>query len=363
MSRLTARFDVAYPGFRLHVEMDVPASGVTALVGPSGSGKTTLLRCVAGLERSPTGAMRLGNEVWQDESAGVYVPIHRRAVGYVFQEARLFPHLTVRSNLTYGWDRTPPRERRVTIERVVEILGIGHLLGRRPQTLSGGEQQRVAIGRALLTSPRLLLLDEPLSALDAPRKREILPFIKRLQQELEVPILYVSHSMSEVLQLADRAAVLRGGQLVAVGPTTEVFSSVDLQKTMGAQRVGAVIDARVAEHEPEFGLTRLEFNGRSLYVPLQPLNAGDPLRVQIFSRDVALVLGPPTVPTSVLNILEATVIDVRDGHHASVEITLDAGSPLVASITRKSAVTLALRPGQRVYAHIKAVALHDGFTD
>jgi molybdate transport system ATP-binding protein len=362
MSRLTARFDVTYPGFGLHVDLDVPASGVTAVFGASGSGKTTLLRCVGGLERSPTGFLRLGDEVWQDESAGVYVPIHRRAVGYVFQEARLFPHLTVRSNLTYGWTRTSPSARYLNLERVVEILGIGHTLDRRPQTLSGGEKQRVAIGRALLTSPRLLLLDEPLSALDAPRKREILPFIKRLHREVTIPILYVSHSISEILQLADRVAVLQDGKLLAVGPINEVFSSIDLQNALHVHQIGAVIDARVAGHEPEFGLTRLTCNRQSLYVPLQPLDPGESLRVQILARDVALALGPPTAPTSALNILAATVVEIRDGHHASVEIRLDVGCPLVASITRKSAANLGLRPGQRVYAHIKAVALHDDFT-
>ena len=363
MTRLIARFDVAYPGFQLHVELDVPATGILALFGPSGSGKTTLVRCLAGLERAPNGFLRLGDDVWQDESQSIYLPISQRPIGYVFQEARLFPHLSVRSNLTYGFKRTPVHQRRVSVEQVVDILGIEPLLDRRPQKLSGGEQQRVAIGRALLTSPRLLLLDEPFSSLDTERKREIFPFIQRLYKELQIPIVYVSHSINEILQLAHVVALLQAGKIVALGPLSEVFSRLDLHRTLGPHPIGAVIDATVAAHEPDFSLTRLEFKGQSLYVPLQSLDVGQPLRTHILSSDVSLVLGPASVSTSALNTLLATVVEIKEADQSTVDVLLDIGCPLVASITRKSLSNLGLKPGQRLSAHIKAVALIEELTD
>jgi molybdate transport system ATP-binding protein len=357
MSRLIARFDVAYPNFHLQVDVDVPAAGISAVFGQSGSGKTTFLRCLAGLERSPSGFMQVGDEIWQDESRNRYEPISKRSIGYVFQEPRLFPHLSVRSNLTYGYTRTPVSARRLAIDQVVEVLGIAALLDRRPHKLSGGEQQRVAIGRALLTSPKLLLLDEPLSSLDSQRKREIMPFIKRLYKELKIPIVYVSHSLHEILQLAQTVVLLRDGKGVAVGPLSEVFSRLDLHRYLGPHFIGSVLDTVVAEHEPEFGLTRLEFHGHSLYVPVQAWEIGEPLRVHILSSDVSLVVGSSGQHTSALNILPATVMELQDIDQSTVDVRLDIGSPLVASITRKSAVTLGLRPGQRLYAHVKSVAL------
>jgi molybdate transport system ATP-binding protein len=359
MSRLIARLDVAYPHFYLQAALDVPAVGITAVFGQSGSGKTTLLRCLAGLERSPGGFVQLADEVWQDESRNRYQPISSRRIGYVFQEPRLFPHLSVRSNLIYGFNRTPPQERRLSIEQVVEVLGIEHLLDRRPHKLSGGEQQRVAIGRALLTSPRLLLLDEPLSSLDSQRKREIMPFIQRLYKELKIPIVYVTHSLQEILQLAHVVVLLRDGQIVATGPINEVFSRLDLHRYLGPHLIGAVIDTIVAGHEHEFGLTRLEFNGQTLYIPLQPMEIGEPLRVHVLSSDVSVSTGSPIPHTSALNILPATVIEMREVDQSMMDVQLDIGCPLVASITRKSAVTLGLKPGQRLYAHIKSVALAD----
>ncbi len=363
MNGLAARFDVAHPDFRLHVDLEVPLAGVTAVFGPSGVGKTTLLRCLSGLTRAPNGFTRCGDEIWQDESRGVFVPIAQRRLGYVFQEPRLFPHLNVRSNLRYGLERTPAGHRRLTVERVVDILGIGHLLERRPRTLSGGEKQRVAIGRALLTSPRLLLLDEPLAALDAPRKREILEFITRVHRELNIPSVYVTHSVSEIVQLADRVVLMHEGRVARVGAPSEVFSSPEMSGRSGSDHLGSVIDTRVARHEPEFGLTRLALDHQALYVPLQAAEIGSRLRVHIHSRDVALALGPPSSPTSVLNILEGTIIEIRDGHHASVDVALDVGGVLVACITRKSLATLKLRPGQRVWAYIKAVALNEEIRD
>lgn len=359
MSRLVARFDVSYPSFHLSVSLDVPAAGITVLFGPSGSGKTTLLRCLAGLERAPDGFVQFGNDVWQDEAQGLCLPLNARPIGYVFQEPRLFPHYSVRSNLLYGYNRIPTHERRISIEQVVTILGIEHLLDRRIHKLSGGEQQRVAIGRALLTSPKLLLLDEPLASLDIQRKQEILPFIHRLHEELRIPVIYVSHAINEILQLADRVVLLKQGKLVGVGALNEVLTSLEYRGSFGSLRVGAVLDARVASHEPQYGLTQLEFKGQSLFVPIQSVLVGEPVRVHIFSNDVSLVIDRTNSPTSVLNILEATIVEIREMDQSSVDILLDIGAPLIASITRKSLANLGLKPGRHVYAHIKAVALNE----
>lgn len=359
MSRLVARFHVRYPTFQLSIDMDVPASGVTVLFGPSGSGKTTLLRCLAGLERTSDGFMQFGNDVWQDENRSLCLPLYTRPIGYVFQEPRLFPHYNVHANLLYGYKRVLAAERRIAIEQVVEILGIGHLLERRIHKLSGGEQQRVSIGRALLTSPKLLLLDEPLASLDIQRKQELLPFIRRLHEELRIPVIYVSHAINEILQLADRVVLLKEGTVLATGTLNEMFTSLQFRGNFGAHRIGAILDARVAAHESQYGLTRLEFHGQSLFVPIQPVAIGQAMRVHILSSDVSLVVGRTDCPTSVLNILEATIVEVREINQASVDVLLDIGAPLVATITRKSLVTLGLKPGLRIFAHIKAVALNE----
>jgi molybdate transport system ATP-binding protein len=359
MSHLLAHFDVRFPAFHLDVDMDVPMSGITAIFGPSGSGKTTLLRCLAGLERAPNGFMQVGTDVWQDEKRGLCLPLYKRPIGYVFQEPRLFPHFNVRANLLYGYKRVPVAERRIAIEQVVDILGIGHLLERRVHKLSGGEQQRVAIGRALLTSPKLLLLDEPLASLDIQRKQELLPFIRRLHEELNIPVLYVTHAISEILQLADRVVLLKAGQVVGSGALNEVLTSLKFRGKFGTHRIGAILNTRVASHEPQYGLSQLEFKGRSMFVPIQPVAVGQPMRVHILSTDVSLVIGRTNAATSVLNILEATIVEIRELNQSSVDVLLDIGAPLVASITRKSLETLGLEVGQRVLAHIKTVALNE----
>ena len=358
MSTLSAQFDVQYPKFQLKIALDLPLNGITAVFGPSGCGKTTFLRCLAGLERSPNGVLRLGNAIWQDEAQAMFLPISQRSVGYVFQEPRLFPHLSVRANLEYGLKRTAEDKRKLSCEKIVEILDLQNLLDRRPHGLSGGEQQRVAIGRALLTSPELLLMDEPLSSLDVKRKREILPFIQRLDAELHIPIIYVSHSIQEVLQLATTLVMLKDGRVTGVGPLREVFSQLDSRSFMEESHVGAVIDTTIEAHDMEFGLTKLAFDGQHLYVPHQEQSVGERLRVQILSRDVSIVTSPPAFQSSVLNILEATVTDIGtvDPEHPFVDIKLDIGWPLLATITRKSLVSLNLQRGQQVYAQIKAVA-------
>jgi molybdate transport system ATP-binding protein len=269
----------------------------------------------------------------------------------------------VRSNLLYGYKRISSEERHISIEQVVDILGIEHLLERRTHKLSGGEQQRVAIGRALLTSPTLLLMDEPLTSLDIQRKQELLPFIHRLHEGLHIPVIYVSHSIGEILQIADRVVLLKQGKLVGTGALNEVLTSPEFRGGFGSLRVGAVLDAHVASHEPQYGLTQLEFKGQFLFIPLQPVAVGQPVRVHILSRDVSLVMGQTSSPTSVLNILEATIVEIREMDQSSVDVLLDIGAPLAASITRKSLASLGLKSGQRVYAHIKAVALNEELTE
>lgn len=345
MSGLQARLRLARGGFTLDVDLSAAARGVTALFGPSGSGKTTVLRCIAGLSRAAGGFVAFEGECWQDEARRRFVPPHRRACGYVFQEPSLFPHLSVRRNLEYGWRRVPARERRVAFDDTVELLGIGSLLERESETLSGGERQRVAMARALLASPRLVLMDEPLASLDEARKGEILYYIERLRDELRLPIIYVSHSIEEVVRLADSIVRLSDGRIVDAGPVS------------GRLEGGAVIDTRVAEHDLEWGLTRLEFAGGSFFAPDVDALLGERVRVRIGARDVSLALSPPR-DASFLNVLAGTVMAISAGEGASVEVQLDvSGTALVARITRKSAATLRLAPGNRAYALIKSVAI------
>jgi len=359
MNDLIANFDVTFPGFHLDARLTIPKSGVTVLFGPSGSGKTTLLRCLAGLERSPAGFMQFGESVWQDETRGIFVPVHERPIGLVFQEPRLFPHLSVRSNLLYGFKRVPENTRRIFLNDVVEILNIAHLLDRRPRFLSGGEAQRVAIGRTLLTSPKLLLMDEPLASLDNKRKQEILPYIRRLQSRWGLPIIYISHSLEEILQLVDTVILLKEGQVVAQGLAKKVFSKLDLRGMINSEILGAIFDTTVIEHEPEFGLTRVQFMDHQLHVPKQEAKIGQSIRLHIHSNDVSIVTSPPDIRTSVLNIMEATVMEIGpiDSAGYSVDIKLDVGQALLATITRKSLANLGLAPGQKVYAHIKAIKM------
>ncbi len=359
MNQLTATFDLTFPSFHLHINIDVPAEGIIAVFGPSGCGKTTFLRCLAGLERAASGSMTLNNHIWQDDSQDIFIPLTQRSIGYVFQEPRLFPHLNVRANLLYGWKRTLESARRITVDHVVQVLDIERLLERRPQSLSGGEQQRVAIGRALLTSPELLLMDEPLSSLDLHRKREILPFIHKLDSEFHIPVVYVSHDLHEIVELAKTVVLLKEGNLAGSGPIEEVFSQLNLRDLIPDNHIGALVETTVAKHDQEFGLTTLSFPGGYLHIPHQARQIGERLRVQILAKDVSIISSPPTFQTSVLNLLEAHVIEIGEVNpeHPFVDIKLDIGCPILATITRKSLSTLKLQAGQRVHAQIKAVAL------
>ena len=357
MDSLEAKFKVDYPEFNLDVELTLPARGVTVVFGPSGSGKTTLLRCLSGLEKAPSGYMKIADQVWQDEET--FIPIQERKIGLVFQESRLFPHLSIQDNLLYGYQRTQPAERNLQLDEVAQVLNLEALLKRRPEKLSGGERQRVAIGRALLTSPKLLLMDEPLASLDMQLKAEIIPFIKRIENEFKTPIVYVTHSMNEVLQLVDTMVILKSGKVENIGSVEEVFSDVQSREALGDEQLGAVLETLVLEHDEEFGLTRLDFMGQVLHVPRQNIPVGESLRVHIHSRDVSLSTASPAGATSVLNILRAKVekVGVIDLKGYSVDIELDAGRPILATITRKSLANLNLKPGQPIYVHIKAIKM------
>jgi molybdate transport system ATP-binding protein len=356
MSRIQAQFRLQRPGFLLEVAFDVGAKGVTALFGHSGSGKTTLLRCLAGLERAD-GYLHVSGETWQDDARGVFLPTHARPLGYVFQGARLFAHLTAHRNLEYGWRRLP-RDRRPEVEPVVELLGLAPLLGRYPHQLSGGEQQRVAIGRALLTDPHLLLLDEPLSALDRARKEEILPYLERLRDGLEIPIVYVSHDLDEVTRLADQLIFLENGRMVASGALAELLSRLDLPLAR-EDNAASVVDTVVAGHDDEFGLSHLDFRGGRFHVARIDRAPGKSARVRIHARDVSLALHRPR-ETSILNLIPATVAEIRDTGAVQVTVRLDAGgTPLLSRITRKSCATLGLTEGKPVFAQVKSVALAD----
>ena len=353
---IDARFDLSYPGFTLHAELNVFAHGVIALFGPSGSGKTTLLRCIAGLEPTANGMLQVKDEMWQ--SGEKFLPVHRRPLGYVFQEASLFPHLSVRQNLEYGLKRIPSGQRKVQLEQAVEWLGLSKLIERdSPAGLSGGERQRVAIARALLTSPRLLLMDEPLSALDAASKREILPYLERLHSELDIPVIYVSHSLDEVARLADQLVLMEQGRIIASGALNEVLGRLDLP-TAHLDDAGAVIEASVAVHDEGYHLTRLDFSGGSLWVSKVERAIGSPVRARVLARDVSIATVAPQ-GSSISNILTARIDEIRDegADRVSLRMSVGSGQILLSRITRRSRDQLGLMPGMEVFAQVKSVAL------
>jgi molybdate transport system ATP-binding protein len=352
---LRARFKLDLPGFTLDVDLDLPGRGVCAIFGHSGSGKTTLLRCIAGLEHAADGMLAVNGDIWQQGSQ--FVPTYRRPLGYVFQEPSLFPHLSVAGNLNYGIRRINPSQRKVPLERAVELLGIGHLLSRRPDNLSGGERQRVTIARALATSPRLLLLDEPLAALDDARKQEILPYLERLHADLDIPVLYVSHAAEEISRLADHLVLLSDGRCVATGPLAETLARIDLPIRLGDD-VGVVLAGEIAERDIDWHLARVRCAGIDIWVRDGGHAQGCQVRVRILARDISVAQDRPG-PSSILNILPVTVTEIgADGHPAQVLVKLRAGTTaLLARITRRSLHALKLEPGSTAYAQIKAVAL------
>jgi molybdate transport system ATP-binding protein len=350
-----AHFNTTLGAFTLDIDLQLPGRGITAIFGPSGCGKTTLLRCIAGLQKVPGGSMRIDNETWQDET--IFVPTHKRAVGYVFQESNLFVHLNVRSNLEYGFKRTPSAQRRLDFAEVVTLLGVAPLLTQMPNTLSGGQRQRVAIARALLCSPRLLLLDEPLANLDLSSRAEILPYLEQLHDRLDMPVIYVSHSPAEVAQLADYLVLLERGHVTASGALNDILTRTDLLPAQ-QEEASAVIEGHVIGHEREYLLTHIAVPGGQLAVAQRELELGQRVRVRILARDVSIAL-QPSHTTSITNILPARIVDIAvtsNSPHALLR--LDLGSEIIlARITRRSVATLNLTLNMMVYAQVKSVAL------
>ncbi|MCW0182434.1 MAG: molybdenum ABC transporter ATP-binding protein [Zavarzinia sp.] len=343
-------------GFRLAASFTTKGR-VTSLFGPSGSGKTTVIDVIAGLTRPLKGRVAIGDLVLLDTDKGICLPPWRRRIGYVFQEGRLFPHLSVRQNLLYGRFFAPKGEDLADFAAVVEMLGIGHLLKRRPRLLSGGEKQRVAIGRALLANPRLLLMDEPLSALDEARRQEILPFLARIRDEAKVPIVHVSHDLSEVIALADHLVVLDGGRVAAEGPLAAVMARPDVAALAHRQDAGAVIELTVARHDAAAGITLLEGAIGQVAAPLRPLPIGARCRIWLHARDVILAREAP-VGLSARNILPVTVRGLVPHVDGSEDILLDCrGQALFARVTPAAVADLGLAPGQAIFAIIKSVAL------
>ncbi len=359
MSTLHIDLRLKRADFALQAQLTLPTQGVTVLWGASGSGKTSLLRSVAGLERAQ-GRVQLGDVLWQDDAAGVFTPVWQRRLGMVFQEASLFEHLDVQGNLDYGLRRLPRDQQSVArqaLAQAIEVLGIGHLLGRRTGTLSGGERQRVAIARALAVQPQLLLLDEPLAALDGGRKREVLPWLDALRQHLQVPMLYVTHAADEVAHLADTLVVLEQGQVRACGPAVQVLSSIDLPVHLGDD-VGALVTGTVAGCDKAWGLCQLALPGGMLWVAHTGEPPGTPLRVRILARDVSVTLVHAT-GTSIQNHLPCVVAQLAPdaaGHQVLVRLNA-SGTPIVARLTARAAHQLQLQPGMPVWAQIKAVSL------
>ncbi len=341
--------------FNIDVAFDMPPGGITALFGRSGSGKTTLVNMMAGLLRPDSGVLSIAGQTLFDSDHGVNVKPEHRRVGYVFQEGRLFPHLSVKSNLYYGRRFAPKGGRYVDAGQIIELLGLNSLLARRPATLSGGEKQRVAIGRALLSEPRLLLMDEPLAALDAARKSEIMRHIERLRDEVGVPIVYVSHALDEVARLADHMVLLADGGVIATGSAVDIMSRPDLSPHTGRHEAGALIEARVEGHD-DFGLTALAFPGGVLRVSGLDLLTGTAVRARIRARDVAIATSPPQ-DLSILNVFYGRIAEMIPSGAAAMDLQLDVGVKLWARITARSAHELSLAPGREVYALVKSVAI------
>lgn len=351
---IEARFAIQQGDFTSNVELSMPARGVTAVFGPSGCGKTTLLRAIAGLDRHQAGFIKVADTVWQQGSH--FVPTHRRSLAYVFQEASLFAHLTVRKNLEYGLKRVPKAERKVPLDQVISLLAIEHLLQRKPETLSGGERQRVAIARALAVSPKLLLMDEPLASLDSERKQEVFPYIESLHNELDIPIIYVSHAPDEVARVADQLVLMAKGEVIASGTIADMLTRLDLPMAHNSD-AASIVDAVVAGHDERYALSYLEHPGGCFTVARNHYAKGSRVRLSVAARDVSVALSEQP-GTSILNCFPAVVDAVCDEGLGQVTVRLVAGGvPLLSRITRKSAHELGLRPGKAVYAQVKTVAL------
>lgn len=356
MTVIKASFKLNYGDFKLDVDLTLPCTGISVLFGHSGSGKTTLLRCIAGLEQAPQGYLEINGHIWQDSQRKVFIPTYKRPLGYVFQEANLFSHLTVLDNLQYGLKRVKNNLGLIKLNQTIELLGISHLLTRMPSNLSGGERQRVAIARALALNPEILLMDEPLASLDFKRKQEILPYLIRLHQQLDIPIIYVTHSQQEVAQLADTLVILENGNILASGPLSETQSRLDLPLAQDRE-AATVWQVTVAKHESDYHLTRVTFDGGSLTITAVDAKIGTELRVQIYARDVSITLAKPHA-TSILNVLPAVINQLTVGRESQAVVQLQLGQQLLlAHITRKSLLLLGLKIGMSVFVQIKGTSI------
>jgi molybdate transport system ATP-binding protein len=358
---ISARYVGALGSFQIDVAFDAPMRGITALFGPSGCGKTTILRCVAGLSRLP-GRLAVGGDLWQDDETGAFREPYERPIGYVFQEASLFAHLSVRENLLYGRRRALRKGvgEKIRLDDVVELLGVGHLLDRATGALSGGERQRVALGRALLAQPRLLLMDEPLSALDRMTKEEIFPYFEALHSALSIPVLYVSHDISEVERLADHMVLLEAGRVVATGPLNDLLADSRLPIARSPQ-ASTVLEACVGAFTAEDSLTALDIDGETLLSPGRIGKEGSTHRVRIAASDVSLSVERPS-PTTILNIVPVRVKDIQPLEQGQINVVVtighrEGGRKLLVRVTRRAQRVLGFGPGQDLYAQIKAVSL------
>jgi molybdate transport system ATP-binding protein len=343
--------------FRLEVAIDAEMPGILALFGRSGCGKTTLSNIVAGLLQADSALIEMEGVVLEDSTRGYRLPAEKRRIGYVFQDARLFPHFNVLGNLRYGERRAPVAERPVTLDQVVELLGIGALLERRTRELSGGERQRVALGRALLSQPRLLLLDEPLASLDAARREEVLPYLERLRDELRIPMVYVSHQFDEVLRLATHTVLMDRGRIVTQGPVEAVSLHPELRAIVGADAVGSVLSGTIVATDPHTGLAAIRIGEGTLNVTLKNARPGAPVRVQVLARDVILAVFPPE-GLSVRNVLAGRIAGILDDDEDTDLVHVNVGGSVVlARVTRAAVQSLGLRVGMLIHVLVKAVQI------
>jgi molybdate transport system ATP-binding protein len=353
---LKLKFILQRSNFSLDVDLTLPGAGITVIFGPSGCGKTTLLRCVAGLER-PMGVLRVSNSVWQDSSAGLFKPTWQRSLGYVFQEASLFEHLSVAQNLEFGLSRVKGLAGKKALEAAIELLGIGHLLSRAPQGLSGGERQRIAIARALATEPQLLLLDEPMASLDIARKKEIIPWLERLHHELKIPALYVTHSLDELARLADHVVILEQGRVKASGGVAQTLSDARIAQMVGDEAgimtEGMVVDRQLTDH-----LARIRFDQGEVWVRDDGQPIGQQVRIRILARDVSLSLAEDEQST-IQNRIQGVIQTISDDRHpAQCLVSVRCGETiLLARVTRRALNRLGLAVGQAIWCQIKSVAL------
>ena len=353
---LSVNITKAFGSFRLETQFEVEEGSITAIFGKSGAGKTSTINAIAGLTRPDVGVIQIGNTTLFDQILRINLPIYKRQIGYVFQDDRLFPHMTVRNNLIYGTPKNRDVANSLNLTDITGLLELAPLLERRPRTLSGGEKQRVAIGRALLSNPKLLLMDEPLASIDVQHRFEILPFIQRVREKTGITIIYVTHALEEVIFIADQIILLSEGQVTAQGTVEEIMSRLDLHPMTSRFDAGAVISATYSRYDREFDLGELSFDGGTLRIAGLNAEIGILLRAHIRARDVSLMLDKPK-DTSVLNVFKGELIEIRHEEGPQLDLLINIGTPLIARITRKSLNELNLDIGSKVYAMIKAVAI------